>query len=166
MSEALHQMNITYSSKEDRLLLRTSTQKGTEYRVWLTRRFSCLLLHVLDKELEKRGGVIHIGSQEETKQMLREGALKKPYESQAPDSYPLGEDGMLAYGIKSRDNSDGGVSLEIHSEAGLNLGFNLDDNLLFMFQNLITQGMQNAEWEIPRKKAEASSQKIALKNIH
>ena len=35
----LHQIRIDYHQEQDRLLLRISTDEGSELRFWLTRRF-------------------------------------------------------------------------------------------------------------------------------
>jgi hypothetical protein len=35
----LHQIRIDYHQEQDRLLLRISTNEGSELRFWLTRRF-------------------------------------------------------------------------------------------------------------------------------
>lgn len=158
MNDHLHQMNITYSGKEDRLLLRTSTHQGDEYRIWLTRRFTRLLLQVLATEMQKHGGHLSIGSQGETAKLLREGAFDKPYEEEKASNFPLGEDGILAYGVKSHNKPDGRLFLQIHSEAGLHLGLNLSEGLLYMFHNLIVQGIENAEWNIASDPGQNPSQ--------
>ena len=49
MSDQLHQMNISHNGKEDRLLLRLSTGAGDECRLWLTRRYTGLLMGILNK---------------------------------------------------------------------------------------------------------------------
>ena len=70
MSNKLHQINIQYSNKEDRLLLRTSTENNDEFLIWLTRRYAKLLIETLDKEIEKRGGTTELSSKKETKKMF------------------------------------------------------------------------------------------------
>ena len=49
-------MNVSYAAREDRLLLRVSTSEDEEFRIWLTRRYTGLLLGVLNKEMDDRGG--------------------------------------------------------------------------------------------------------------
>ena len=39
MTKALHQLTLTYSAEQDRLMLRISTKEHNEYQLWLTRRF-------------------------------------------------------------------------------------------------------------------------------
>ena len=50
---ALHQIQLTYNEKQDRVLLRVSTTDGTEFQFWLTRRFIKRLWGLLVKLLEQ-----------------------------------------------------------------------------------------------------------------
>ena len=148
MPDHLHQMNISYSDKEDRLLLRTSTRRGHEYRIWLTRRFTQLLLQALGNEIRDHGSLFAPAVQETTTQQVQEEALAKPYEEEKVNHLPLGEQGILAHGIQLHKQMDGSLFLQIHSESGFNLGLNLKWDLLHMFHNLVVQGSECAGWDI------------------
>lgn len=148
MSNKLHQINVQYSNKEDRILLRTSTENNDEYLIWLTRRFTKILIDVLDKEIEKRGGTTSLGSKNETKKLFKEGAFEKPYAEEQTKSHPLGENGVLAFGIKTGTDNTGNLSLEIQSESGKGITFNLNDTLIYMFYSLLMQGIERSEWQI------------------
>ena len=54
MTSALHQITMSHSAKEDRLLLRISTTEKSEFQFWLTRRFVLVLwlalLTVIEQE--------------------------------------------------------------------------------------------------------------------
>ena len=52
MSSKLHQLTMSYSPKEDRILLRIGTAQNTEYRLWLIRRFVRSIWGALKKILE------------------------------------------------------------------------------------------------------------------
>ena len=54
MSNSLHQMTMSYSATEDRLLLRVSTTAHDEHQIWLTRRFVKVLWPTLFKGVEKQ----------------------------------------------------------------------------------------------------------------
>ena len=148
MSGKLHQINVQYSNKEDRILLRTSTENNDEYLIWLTRRYTKLLLGILDKEIDKRGGTTVLGSNKETKQLFNEGAFEKPYEEEKPKKHPLGENGVLAFGIKIANDKNENLVLEIQSESGKGITFNLNNSLIYMFYSLLMQGIEQAEWQI------------------
>ncbi len=157
MSDKLHQINITYSNKEDRLLLRTSTQDGNEFRVWLTRRFTHLLLKILTKEMEKYGGSISVGSKEQTTKLIKDGAFEKQYEEDKTVNYPLGKDGILAFGIKSGTNESGNFILEIQSESNQSVTFNLNESLIYMLYSLLNQGIERADWRLQSEEKNISA---------
>jgi hypothetical protein len=144
----LHQINMQYSSKEDRILLRTSTENNDEYLIWLTRRYTKLLIDILDKEIEQRGGTTTIGTQKETKKLLNDGAFEKPYVEETPKTHPLGEKGVLAFGIKTGSDKNGNFALVIQSESGKGITYNLNDSLIYMFYSLLTQSIERAEWKL------------------
>lgn len=148
MSDKLHQINAQYSSKEDRILIRTSTERGNEYSIWLTRRYTKLLLEILDKEIEKRGGTTSLGTKKETKELYNEGAFEKPYAEDMPKTQPLGEEGILAFGIKTGTDTNDNLILELQSESQKGITFNLNDTLIYMFYSLIMQSVERSEWQI------------------
>ncbi len=53
MTTALHQITMSYSAGEDRLLMRISTAAKSEYQFWLTRRFVGVLWPALMAVIEK-----------------------------------------------------------------------------------------------------------------
>ena len=147
-NDKLHQINVTYSGVEDRLLLRVTTRLGDEYRIWLTRRFASLLLNMLNKAMDKYGGAASLGSSPRTKAMFKSGAMEKAFDEEKTTNFPLGKKGFLAYGIKSADTPEGNLHLEIFPEKGAGVSLNLDKPLLYMFHNLLTQGIARAEWRL------------------
>ena len=146
MTDQLHQLNVNYVPVEDRLMLRMNTQAGSEYRVWLTRRFSGLLLELLNKEIDKHGGVPTLASTPETRNMFKQGAMEKRYEEEKAVNYPLGEAGFLASKINYKTTNEGVLNLEILPENGKGINLNLNKTLLFMFYNLLTQGCAQSGW--------------------
>jgi len=146
MNDKLHQINVTYHGKEDRLLLRVTTQKGDEYRIWLTRRFTGLLFSVLKTEMDKHGGIASVGTNQKTRQMFKAGAFEKKFEKEKTVNFPLGEQGFLAYGIKSSSTPKGDLLLELLPEKGAGVTMNLNKSLLYMLHNLLSQGLIKADW--------------------
>ena len=159
MTNQLHQLNIMYSNKEDRLLLRASTQNGEEYRIWLTRRYTRLLFEILTKEMAKKGGMEKISSNGQTTQMFKEGVFEKQFDGSSVN-FPLGEVGILAYSIKSETNSEDNLMLEVHSEDGKGITINLNNSLMYLFYSLLTQGINQANWQLH------NHEDITSKHIH
>lgn len=147
-SNKLHQINMQYSNTEDRILLRTSTENNDEYLFWLTRRYTKLLIDIFDKEIENRGGTTTLSSQKETRKFFNEGAFEKPYVEETPKSHPLGENGVLAFGIKTGTDEQGNFMLIIQSESGQGITYNLNDSLIYMFYSLLMQSVDRAEWQL------------------
>ena len=159
MIDKLHQINITYSAREDRLLLRITTKKGDEYRIWLTRRFTTALNELLIREMDKYGGIASVRENRQTKKLFKEGAFEKSFEKEKSVQYPLGEDGFLAFAIKSTNTREGNLHLELLPERGKGVTMNLDKSLLYMFYHLLTHGIGRAEWHITTG-FESSSMKV------
>lgn len=156
----LHQINMQYSNKEDRILLRTLTENNDEFLFWLTRRYTKLLMDIFDKEIEKRGGTTTIGSQQETTSLLNKGAFEKPYVEETPKKHPLGKNGVLAFGIKTGTSDNGNLALIIQSESGQGITYNLNDTLIYMFYSLLTQSITRAEWNIGKLSQNESSNQL------
>lgn len=129
-------------------MLRINTQAGDEFRIWLTRRFTGLLLDLLGKQIDKLGGMPALASKPETTQMFKDGAMEKPYEEEKISNYPLGESGFLAYKINYKLQKNETLGLEILPEKGQGVTLNLNKSLLFMFYNLLTQGCATSSWRL------------------
>lgn len=155
MTDQLHQININYIPVEDRLMLRINTQLGDEYRVWLTRRFTGLLLELLTKEIDKHGGVPTLASKPETTKLFKQGAMEKRYEEEKISNYPLGESGFLASKINYKTSEQGSLALEILPAEGQGITLNLNKTLLFMFYNLLNQGCTQSAWGLGEQAAQA-----------
>ena len=52
MSSPLHQLTMTYSPEQDRVMLRLGTKKNTEYQLWMTRRFVRIMWRAIIKIME------------------------------------------------------------------------------------------------------------------
>ena len=148
MQSSLHQINITYIPAEDRLLMRATTQGGDEYRIWMTRRFTKLLCDIVDQTMNKHGGAPVIGAEDKTRQMFKSEAFKKKFEEDKSTSYPLGENGFLAFAIKTGNNATGDLYLEIMPEKGQGVTFSLNKQLQYMLYTLLSQGIARADWSL------------------
>ena len=154
MANQLHQINMVYVHKEDRLLMRTSTQAGKEFRLWVTRRYALLLLEVLNKEMNnlahipKKSGTDDqrpIKQQPETQQSTERQAETQT-EDKNKKSYPLGEAGFLAFGLKASPADNASISLQFFPEEGQGITLNLDFHMLCMLRDLLQQSVKSADW--------------------
>jgi len=159
MTDQLHQINIAYIDKEDRLLMRATTTNGDEYRVWFTRRYAGLLMDIINKSMNERGGVTTLGSAPQTTDMIKDGALEIPFENNVTN-YPLGEKGVLGFGIKTNITEDKILNLQLLPENGQGVTLNLNDSLIYMFHNLLSQGIARADWNFKQDQDAAGSKHI------
>ena len=148
-------MNISYVAAEDRLLLRVSTRSGDEYRIWLTRRFCSLLTGIVQKQMEKFGGAPVLAASNETRALFKQGAMEKKFENENSMNLPLGQAGILAHRINSRVGEDGTLALQLLPGSGEGVTLNLNQTLLYMFYNLLAQGMEQAEWHLGQARPDA-----------
>ncbi len=159
MTDQLHQINIVYIDKEDRLLMRATTTNGDEYRVWFTRRYAGLLMDIINKGMNERGGMTTLGSAPRTTDMIKGGALEKPFENNVTN-YPLGEKGVLGFAIKTNISEDKILNLQLLPENGQGVTLNLNDSLIYMFHNLLSQGIARADWNFKQDQDSAGSEHI------
>ena len=147
MTGQLHQMNISYNPKEDRLLLRVSSKSWDEFRLWLTRRYTGMLINILRQELAKYGGEPTLASSDETKTMIKAGAFQQSFDGGSA-SFPLGKSGVLGFRINTGVSGAGVLRLELLPERGQGISLNLNKTLLYMLHNLITQGIDQSGWNL------------------
>ena len=139
--------------------MRATTKNGDQYRVWFTRRYAGLLMDIINKGMNELGGMTSVGSKPQTTQMLKGGALDKPFEEDVTN-YPLGEKGILGYGIKTNFTKDKILHLQLLPEQGQGVTLNLNDGLLYMFHNLLSQGIARANWNLSQVQETGGSGKI------
>ena len=148
MTTQLHQMNISYIPKEDRLLLKISSKSNDEYRLWLTRRYCSLLIKLFKDEIDKFGGEPTVAASDEAKKMYKDGAFEKAYEEQS-NSYPFGRGWCIGISNSIKgDTKEGNIALELSPEDGKGITLNLNKTLIYMFNNILMQGVQQAGWNL------------------
>ena len=152
MSEIKEQFHITYDATQDRLLLQVTGGSAGEFRVWLTRRYSELLLNVLIRIMDKNGGMRDISSHPSTLNLLRGNAFTQhtgPGIQRDPaNTMPLGTDGILGYRITYGASVSGKTSLQLLPEQGPGLNLDLDRTMVYLIYNLLEQGVSQADWRV------------------
>ena len=145
MSNALHQMTMSYSPTEDRLLLRVSTTAHDEHQIWLTRRFIKVLWPVSIKGVEKQSLPPEtVAAPTTTPQVKRavmamqhNNALQKTDMTQKHDeekvNKPSTDKPMLATGGQCVPLNTGGMRLNLKTAENLQVGLNLNEQLLHAF---------------------------------
>ena len=153
---SLQQINVKYDAAEDRLLLRLRMDEKSEIRTWLTRRYTKLMLMVLE-QLTSEGEGSQDAIDAAMKEMKRDAALagadfKTDYQSGA-EEFPLGEEPVLVTRISYKALEAGNTALALGMANKKNINLNLNRNLLFVLIQLLRQGAQKAEWDLEEQTA-------------
>ena len=161
MPNSLHQMTMSYSATEDRLLLRVSTTANDEHQIWLTRRFVKMLWPALFKGVEKQSLPPETAAAPTTTPQVKRAvmamqhneALQKTDMTQQHDEKKVNkrstEKPMLAVGGQCVPLQTGGLRLILKTAENLQVALNLNEQLLHAFCHQITSLTQKAKWELP-----------------
>jgi len=154
----LHQIQIQFVPREDRILLRIKTTDKSEFRFWMTRRYVKLLWPVVVKMLEADQQIQLQEDQAAKSAVLsfqHEKALQESdFSTQfAEDSsnLPLGETPVLLARIQLKRRDDGGNLLCMHPEKGEGVELGLNEVLLHSFSKLLTDAVSVSAWDIDLK---------------
>jgi len=149
----LRQMNVQFVSQEDRLILRVRMDDDSEIHAWLTRRYTRLLLGVLNKLLDQEQGKADpVPVQAAMKSFQRDAALigadfGTVYDRSATQ-HPLGEAPVLLSSIKYQRIDRGMILLTLGLPDGKTIGFQLDSKLLHVLIRLLEEGSKSADWDL------------------
>ena len=151
----LHQLRLDYSSEQDRLLLRMSTDDGKEVLLWLTRRCVRLLWPLLVDMARSSPKIALQGSPEaraallgfEHEQALRGADFSRPYE-EAERERPLGADPLVVIRIESGKDAEGNHVLALAPISGQRVNVTLDDALLHSFCGLLQKVVGSTDWDL------------------
>ncbi len=145
------QVNVTYQREEDRLLLRIRSTENLEFRLWLTRRYTQLLLRAIEKMLDTTPAAGLSNEREratrafEHERFTATADRSTPYEETA-QSFPLGEDGALGYRITVHAGTP--ATLELLPREGAGIALPGQKQLLHNLHHLLEQAAGSAEWNL------------------
>jgi len=152
---ALHQITMSFSPEEDRILLRVSTTDGSEYQLWLTRRFVRVLWGALvqtlerDPELQKtvlpevRDAIMGMRHQE----ALASSDFEKPHQA-GKRNLTSNTGPLIVTGGTVTPLKNGTTRLTFTTTDGTGINFLLNENLLHATCHLIISTTQKADWDL------------------
>lgn len=154
----LHQIQVQFVPREDRILLRIKTTDKSEFRFWMTRRYVKLLWPIVVKMLEADQQILlqeNPAAKSAVLSFQHEKALQKSDFSTkfADDSskLPLGETPVLLAKIQLKRRDDGGNLLCMHPEKGEGIELGLNEVLLHSFSKLLGDAVSVSGWDIDLK---------------
>ncbi len=174
MTKALHQLTLTYSAAQDRLLLRISTKEHSEYQLWLTRRFVCAIWKGLIKTIE-RDPTLSQGLMPKVKQEVmamhhqksiqdsdfsQKHALDNvnltpkmardisPQHPKDMESLKLGSGALLVTGAQIKPLIKNLTYIKLKTEANTAIDFSLNKKLLHALCHMMITSTQKAGWDL------------------
>lgn len=159
----IHQVNVSYSAEQDRLLMRINSLSGEEFRAWLTRRMALQWLPHLEKTAQAQrkeqcpapDPAAPLSRQKEqlVDSFAKEAAVyggdfQTPFQNK-PLALPLGEEPLLVTEM-SLTALDGArwqlILFERLPGRQRDLQLVMDPALTHGLLQLLTQGLQSAGW--------------------
>ncbi|MGE4218195.1 MAG: hypothetical protein AB7G39_02010 [Alphaproteobacteria bacterium] len=164
MSNALHQMTMSYSAEQDRLLFRISTTGGMEAQLWLTRRFVKVLWPALIQSSDgapaqqvqaptgRAKEVVRAVAHQEALQKVK---LDKPHDQEKRNT-PLTEVPLLVVGGNCRMGENGITHLTLRTDDGRDISLGLNAELLHGLLHQISTLASKAGWDLDLMVSEAA----------
>jgi len=154
MGNALSQMQMLYEPEEDRILFRVNSTSGEEFRFWLTRRYTLLLIKVLKDYADKDPDVSAQATPAEKKaveefkqeQRLSDANFSKQFEEES-NSFPLGEVTRLAFKL-SFSLKDSSMHLSVQPKTGQGINFVINQEINASMIQLLKAASEKADWGI------------------
>ena len=159
----IHQLQVSYVTEQDRILVRLNTHAGEELRLWMTRRMVKNLfprINEVASELvaSQRPDSRHDGidtralTQFKKRESLQKADFSTPFDSQAT-VWPLGDAPLLATTLHITPRGDGALRIvfeEKIAQAAATRSFEvtLGQDLLHGFLHLLESALQHADWGI------------------
>lgn len=153
----LHQLNIRFDSLEDRLTLGIMTNDGNEFLLWLTRRYTKLLLEILDKlanpNRSKEAPSEQTAEIKKAVMIFQRDAALADLESAAEfesgeAEHPLGETPLLVSRIQFKKRPPKEVLFSFGLPDGRDISINLNEELLLALMKVVEDGAKKAEWDL------------------
>ncbi|BAS68219.1 hypothetical protein [Bathymodiolus septemdierum thioautotrophic gill symbiont] len=166
----IHQIQISYSDQEDRLLMSINSTENEEMRLFLTRRIVTSFLDILnqtishsllnkpelnnmeksacepDKELTPQQMQQQMAHQAKHQHIVDESDYATPFNT--GNKFPMGEVPILVVKITINIHQDNNVSFVFVNTDGEDINFNLNPQLLHNILDLLAKVLPSTEWNI------------------
>lgn len=152
MPGSISQLQMLYVAEEDRILFRVNTTERQQFRFWLTRRYTILLLKVLKEHIDADPDVSLQESpeaKEAVKSFKREKAMssanfQKKFDD-APNELPLGDEIPVAFKL-TYNLRDGNLNIGVQPKDGQGINMAIDRNINVSMTGLLLGAARKGEW--------------------
>ena len=156
MTSALHQITMSHSAEEDRLLLRISTLDKAEFQFWLTRRFVNVLwpalMTVIEKETPAAKKNLMPGAKKAVVAMEHQEAVAaadftRGHDKGNKDLTP-GPGPLLVIGGSVQPGKRGATGLILKTKNNAEIKVSLNKELLHALCKLLIEVTMKAGWDL------------------
>lgn len=162
----VYQMQISYSSQEDRLIMNINSKDNKEIRLFLTRRIAESFLGILKQTINH--ALTHqpqLNDKENSNTVPKEVSVHQKMEQQIQhqnivddsdyetpfitgNNFPMGETTILVEKITLNTYENSNIALIFTSTDEQDVNLNLDPPLLHSVSDLLIKVMPSTEWNI------------------
>jgi hypothetical protein len=172
VTQKIHQLQVAYSSEEDRLLLRFNTTDGVEFRFWLTRLFVQKFWPGFVSTLEVQSPQHSSNNQaqddvvkDKVMGFMHQAALAKANFAEKFDTTqsecPLGNSPILVCKATIQKREGDSYLLSLYPAKGYGVELGVDQNLLHLLGKMISDAVAKIDWglaiQIPGMSVEGGS---------
>lgn len=170
MTGAISQMQMLYVPEEDRILFRVNTTANHQFRFWLTRRYTILLLRVLKEHMESDPDVSMQGTpeaKEAVKSFKQEKAIqsanfKESFREEA-NELPLGQDIPVAFKL-TYNIKEGNLNVGLQPKEGQGINMAINQEINSSLTQLLLGAAKKGEWALEGVAQPAASQENIVIN--
>ena len=119
MTSPLHQLTMTYSPEQDRVMLRIGTKENTEYQLWMTRRFVRIMWRALIQTIERDPNLAKDWVPEDRVTEDRVPKDQVPKDHVAKDHVPEVKDAIMA--MQHQESVQNSDFSQKHAKGNVNL---------------------------------------------
>ena len=152
----LHQISMSFSPEEDRVLLRISTTDHNECRLWLTRRFVRILWKALLQVLTAQPDVVRPDLEPKVKDaiiamqhhdIVQASDFSKKYDVKK-ENKPVSEKPTLVIGGACYASKDSTTRIKFQTADGKEVNVKLNAELVHALCHLLVATTVKAEWNL------------------
>jgi hypothetical protein len=140
----IRQLQVACDQRQDRLLLRISTQEDEEYRIWLTRRFLRELWPLLSRLARNEAATTPLVGEIPADDPA---SFDQPF-SEENATFPLGSTPLLSSELKVDTLADGAFDLTFREGRERSFQLSLNIELLQTLCAMLRAGAEHAQWNL------------------
>ncbi|MDG6778700.1 hypothetical protein QCB44_08290 [Thiomicrorhabdus sp. zzn3] len=151
MSDVISQIQASYQTIEDRILLKIKTHNEQVYSAWITRRYLTLLIPALQGQHPQTGETLFSNEQTTetpTQETPLDSDFGQNYQESEQADYPLGKEPILLSKITFKGLGSDFPQLNLEPESGPGIGLPLQPQILSILLKIFSHALQAADWQL------------------